>query len=55
MDMTLRRIVSDLMVNLAHPLSEVSELPFERLIDGTIVGKIRGMSCRKVVGNSVYY
>lgn len=53
MDVALMGIVSDLVINLTNPLSEVSEIPFERLVDGTTMSKMRSMSGKEVVGNNV--
>jgi hypothetical protein len=46
MDATLQKIVSDLLVRLENPLTEVTDLPFKQLGDGTIVRQICGMSRR---------
>ncbi|KAF4636813.1 hypothetical protein G7Y89_g1263 [Cudoniella acicularis] len=46
MDVTLLGIVSDLTVNLKSPLSEVTNLAFERLIDGTIASEL----CEDICG-----
>ena len=55
MDVTLLGIVSNLLVNLNSTLSEVSELAFERLVDGTAVGKICGMPAVYAFAKNNYY
>jgi hypothetical protein len=46
--------VSTLVADLKYPLSGVSELVFQRLEEGLIVGKICGMSGEHVFTNIIY-
>jgi hypothetical protein len=55
MEVTLPGIVSELIGNLKSPLSEVTELAFERLVDTTIASKLCGMSGEVSLANNVYY